>query len=146
MRFPFQKYSGQEIDDSFRSVIEETGLYFGRSTAREMGQLFVKMARGELVSSEASATMISILEKQQVDHRFPRYLSGDLALAHKTGDGQPWVGNDAGILWIEDQPVVIVVFTGHHRGSSEELNRAVARVAAVVADHYGGAVDPKGLE
>jgi N-acetylated-alpha-linked acidic dipeptidase len=144
--FPFQKYSGEEVGDAFRHVIEETGLYFGRSTVREMGQVFAKMARGELVSKEASDFMISILEKQQVDHRFPRYLGGDVRIAHKTGDGQPWVGNDAGILWIKDQPVVLVVFTGHHRGGSRELNDAVARVAAAVADHYGGSVDPAGLK
>jgi beta-lactamase class A len=144
--FPFQKYSGEEVDDAFRHVIEETGLYFGRSTAREMGWLFAKMARGELVSKEASDFMISVLEKQQVGHRFPRYLGADVRIAHKTGDGQPWVGNDAGIMWIDDQPIVLVVFTGHHRSGSRELNDAVARVAAAVADHYGGSVDPAGFK
>ncbi len=145
IRFPFDRYSGEDVSDAFRYVIEETGLYFGRSTAKEMGTLFAMMARGELVSKQASDFMISVLEKQQVDHRFPRYLGGDVRIAHKTGDGQPWVGNDAGILWVEDEPIVLVVFTGHHRGSSEELNDAVGRIAAAVVDHYGGSVNPVGL-
>jgi beta-lactamase class A len=136
IEFPFNRYSQDEVDDAFRTVIEESGLFFGRSTAREMGTLFSLMARGELVSKEASDFMISILEKQQVDHRLPRYLGGEIRIAHKTGDGEPWVGNDAGILWIDDQPVVLVVFTGHHRGSSQELNDAVGRLAATVVDHY----------
>jgi hypothetical protein len=50
------------------------------------------------------------------------------------------------MMWVKDQPIVLVVFTGHHRGTSEALNHAVGRVAAVVADHYGGTVDPEGLK
>jgi beta-lactamase class A len=134
--FPFERYSGAEVSDAFRRVIEETPLFFGRSTAREIGRLFTMMARGELVSESASEIMISILERQQVDHRFPRYLGDGVRIAHKTGDGSPWVGNDAGILWIRDEPVVLVAFTGHHRGTTDELNDAVARVAKTVADHY----------
>ena len=65
--------------------------------------------------------------------------------AHKTGDGQPWIGNDAGILWANGQPIVLVVFTGHHRGTTADLHDAVARVAARVVQHYGGAVDAAGL-
>jgi len=145
VKFPFDKYSGDAVDDAFRSVIEDTGLYFGRGTAREMGKLFSLMARGELVSKPASELMISVLKRQQVNYRFPRYLGEGIEIAHKTGDGQPWVGNDAGILWIKGQPVVLVVFTSHHRGSSSDLNDAVARVAAAVANHFGGVVDPTGL-
>ncbi len=146
VRFPFENYGDDEVSDAFRTVIEETGLYFGRSTPKEMGRLFAMMARGELVSKTASDFMISLLEKQQVDHRFPRYIGSDVRIAHKTGDGQPWVGNDAGILWVKDQPIALVVFTGHHRGTSEELNHAVGRVAAVVADYFGASVDPAGLK
>lgn len=146
LKFPFEKYTDRQVRDAFRWVIEDTGLYFGRSTPREMGQVFSMMARGDLVSKQASELMIAILKQQQVDYRFPRYLGEGVTIAHKTGDGQPWVGNDAGILWIGDQPIVLVVLTGHHRGSTEELNQAVGRVAATVADHYGAAVDPKGLE
>lgn len=134
--FPFHLYSGARVSDAFRRVIEESSLYFGRGTARDMGRLFAMMGRGELVSESASALMVGVLERQQVDHRFPRYLPGDVRLAHKTGDGAPWVGNDAGILWIDGEPVVVVVFTGHHRGTTEALNDAVGRVAAIVVEHY----------
>jgi beta-lactamase class A len=94
------------------------------------------MARRELISAEASDLMLSILERQQVNHRLPRYLEDGVRIAHKTGDGEPWVGNDAGVLWLDEQPIVVVVFTGHHRGSSDALNEAVARVGRAVVDHY----------
>ncbi|HSF16925.1 MAG TPA: serine hydrolase [Vicinamibacteria bacterium] len=136
LSFPFEEHSSEDVSEAFRRVIEETPLFFGRSTAREIGRLFALLARHELVSQDASALMIDILERQQVNHRLPRYLPDGVRIAHKTGDGEPWVGNDAGILWIDDEPVVVVVFTGHHRGTASELNEAVAQVGKVVADHY----------
>lgn len=141
MRFPFDKFTDAQVDEAFRHVIEETDMYFGHSTARDMGKLFEKMARGELVSKKASDLMIGILKKQQVNNRFPRYLRG-VRMAHKTGDGQPWVANDAGILWVHDQPIVLVVFTDHDRLETAKLHDAIARVAALVVRHYGGQVAP----
>jgi beta-lactamase class A len=90
--------------------------------------------------------MIAILKKQQVNDRFPRYLGEGVEVAHKTGDGQPWVANDAGLIWVKGQPIALVVFTGHHRGSRAEMHDAIARVAAAVVHHYGGDVDPAGLK
>ena len=137
--------SDAAVGEAFRKVIEETGLFFGRSTARETGRLFAMMAKGELVSSEASALMVSILKRQQVNNRFPRYLGADVDIAHKTGDGQPWVANDAGILWIKGTPIVLVVFAGHHRGTTEQIHDAEARIAAIVAAHFGASVPPSAL-
>jgi N-acetylated-alpha-linked acidic dipeptidase len=146
LSFPFDRFSGRQVSDAFRRVVEETGLYFGRSTARETGRLFSLLARGELVSEKASREMLEILKLQQVDDRFPRYLGDGVVAAHKTGDGQPWVANDAGVLWVRGQPVVLVVFTSHHRGTTDEMHEAIARVAAEVVDHFGGEVDPAGLD
>jgi beta-lactamase class A len=143
-RFPFAKYDSAAVSEAFRAVIEDTGLFFGRSTARETGTLFSLMARGELVSREASELMVSILKRQQVDDRFPRYLGSDVEVAHKTGDGQPWVANDAGILFVKGTPIVLVVFAGHHRGTTEELHDAEGRIAAIVADHFRAAAEPSG--
>ena len=139
MKFPFGKYTGAQVREAFRKTIYESDMYFGHSTAREMGKVFELMARGELVSKAASDLMLSILRKQQVNNRFPRYLR-DVDIAHKTGDGQPFIANDAGILWVKDQPIVLVVFTGRHRGETSTLHEAVARIAALVARHYGAAL------
>lgn len=145
MSFPFERYSDAQADEAFRRTIEARNVYFGHSTAREMGRLFEMMAKGELVSKQASQLMIAILKKQQVNDRFPRYLR-DVPVAHKTGDGQPFIANDAGILWVKGQPptpiggqpIVLVVFTAHHRGETAALHDAIARVAAYVARNYGG--------
>jgi beta-lactamase class A len=145
VQFPFSKYSDAAVSEAFRHVVEDTGLYFGRSTARETGRLLAMMARGELVSKDASALMVSILKRQQVNNRFPRYLGSDIEIAHKTGDGQPWVANDAGIMWVKGTPIVLVVFANHHRGTTADIHEAEARIAAIVAAHFGGTVDPAAL-
>jgi beta-lactamase class A len=141
LAFPFDKYSGSQVQHAFGETIYNAGIYFGHSTARELGRLFEMIAQKKLVSASASEWMLATLEKQQVDNRFPKYLR-DVTIAHKTGDGQPFIANDAGIIFIKDQPVVLVVLTGHHRGDTESLHDAVARVAALVGQHYGARLSP----
>lgn len=141
MRFPFEKYGDEQVSEAFRRALYESDIYFGHSTAREIGRLFEWMAQGKLVSPQASQRMLEILKKQRVNNRFPRYLR-NVVVAHKTGDGQPFIANDAGILWVKDQPIVLVVFTGRHRGKTGALHEAVARVGAYVVRHYGGELSP----
>ncbi|HEY8714812.1 MAG TPA: serine hydrolase [Candidatus Acidoferrum sp.] len=136
LQFPFEKFTGAQVQHAFGETIYNAGIYFGHSTARDLGHLFEMIALKKVASPAASEWMLATLEKQQVDNRFPKYLR-DVTIAHKTGDGQPFIANDAGILFIKGQPVVLVVLTGHHRGDTESLHDAVARVAALVGQHYG---------
>ena len=46
VQFPFAKSSDAAVGEAFRKVIEETGLFFGRSTARETGRLFAHDGKG----------------------------------------------------------------------------------------------------
>ena len=137
--FPFDKYGDAQVSAAFGETIYDAGIYFGHSTTREIGRLLEMMVAGNLVSSQPSQKLLAIMEKQQVNDRFPLYLPG-IRMAHKTGVGQPFIANDAGVLWVNDQPIVLVVFTGHHRGSTPELHDAIARVAATVVKFYGGPV------
>jgi beta-lactamase class A len=135
--FPFAKYGDMRTRDAFRHTIYDAGLYFGHSSARDIGHLLELMVEDKLVSRRASKLLLDTMEMQQVNDRFPRYLR-DVRIAHKTGDGQPVIANDAGVLWVNDHPIVLVVFTGHHRGETAALHDAIARVAALVVEHYGG--------
>ncbi|HJS98162.1 MAG TPA: serine hydrolase [Terriglobales bacterium] len=139
IKFPFDKYSESQVSAAFGHTIYDAGIYFGHSTTREIGQLLEWAAEGKLVSKKASTLLLDIMEKQQVNDRFPLYLE-HVRIAHKTGDGQPFIANDAGVLWVHDQPIVLVVFTGHHRGPTSSLHDSIARVAAFVVRHYGGKV------
>jgi beta-lactamase class A len=137
--FPFGKYSEQQVQDAFGHTIYDAGIYFGHSTTGEIGRLLEMMVNGKLVSKAASELILGIMEKQQVNDRFPRYLK-NVRIAHKTGDGQPFIANDAGVLWVNDQPIVLVAFTGHHRGTTATLHDSIARIAALVVQQYGGEV------
>jgi N-acetylated-alpha-linked acidic dipeptidase len=114
INFPFDRYSGQQVQQAFGHTIYDAGIYFGHSTTRDIGNLLEMMATGKLVSKSASELILGTMEKQQVNDRFPKYLP-DIRIAHKTGDGQPFIANDAGVLWVNNEPIVLVVFTGHHR-------------------------------
>lgn len=135
--FPFAKYGEAEVSEAFRRTIYDAGLYFGHSSARNIGRLLELMVEGKLVSKGASKQLLDTMEMQQVNDRFPRYLR-DVRIVHKTGDGQPVIANDAGVLWVNKQPIVLVVFTGHHRGETAALHDMIARVAALVVKYYGG--------
>jgi beta-lactamase class A len=137
--FPFDRYSSSKVSQAFGHTIYDAGIYFGHSTTRDIGRLLELLATGTLVSRDASALILGIMEKQQVNDRFPRYLK-DVRIAHKTGDGQPFIANDAGVIWVKGQQIVLVVFTGHHRGETEPLHKEIGRVAALVVKHYGGEV------
>jgi beta-lactamase class A len=141
INFPFSKYTDDQVRAAFGHTIYDAGIYFGHSTTREIGQLLQWAAQGKLVSQSASKLLLSIMEEQQVNDRFPRYLQ-NVRIAHKTGDGQPFIANDAGVLWVNGQPIVLVVFTGHHRGQTAALHDSIARVAALVVRHYGGKLTP----
>jgi beta-lactamase class A len=136
VQFPFGNYSDARVQLAFGETIYHAGIYFGHSTARNIGRLLEMIQQKKLVSAQASEWMLGALEKQQVNNRFPKYLR-DVTIAHKTGDGQPFIANDAGIIFVKDKPIVLVVFTGHHRGDTESLHDAVARVAALVGKQYG---------
>jgi N-acetylated-alpha-linked acidic dipeptidase len=139
VNFPFSRYSGQQAEQAFGQVLDDPSIYFGHSTTRDIGRLLEMMVQGKVVSRNASNLILSTMEKQQVNDRFPRYLE-NVRLAHKTGDGQPFIANDAGVMWINGEPIVLVVFTGHHRGPTAPLHDSIARVAAHVAKYYGGQV------
>ncbi len=135
--FPFAKYGDAQVREAFRHTIYDAGLYFGHSSARNIGRLLELMVEGKLVSKGASKQLLDTMDMQQVNDRFPRYLRG-VRIVHKTGDGQPVIANDAGVLWVNKQPIVLVVFTGHHRGETAALHDTIARVAALVVKYYGG--------
>jgi len=77
--------------------------------------------------------MVSILKRQQVNNRFPRYLGADVEVAHKTGDGQPWVANDAGILYAK---------TARY----PEAKELFEKVLEVYPNSYSAALNLKRLE
>ncbi len=81
------------------------------ATARGLMKAFLKLARGEAVSPQASAEMVEILAAQQFHDMIPARLPADVRVAHKDG----WVTDhyhDAGIVYPPNgEPFTLAILT-----------------------------------
>lgn len=109
---------------------------YGLSSAREMGVLLEKIARGQAVSKKSSDAMLTMLRAQVYSSRLPKYVTG-FRIAHKTGDFLPYIGNDVGIFESDNRNIVVSVFTAGHYGVGAQLEDAIARIGELIANHYG---------
>lgn len=109
---------------------------YGLSSAREMGVLLEKIARGQAVSKPASEMMLQMLRGQVYSSRLPKYVTG-FRVAHKTGDFLPYIGNDVGIFESPNRNIIVCVFTAGHFGVGAQLEDAIARIGELIANHYG---------
>ena len=109
---------------------------YGLSSAREMGGLLEKIARGQAVSKASSDLMLQMLRGQVYSTRLPKYVTG-FVVAHKTGDFLPYIGNDVGLFESEKCHIVVCVFTARHFGVKAELEDAIARIGELIANQYG---------
>lgn len=76
----------------------------------EIGMLLEALYRNEFVSPEVCREVIDTMLLQQVDHKLNGKLSGQVDIAHKTGEDDE-LSNDVGIVYAP-QPFVIC-FAGH---------------------------------
>ena len=109
---------------------------YGLSSARDMGVLLEKIARGQAVSKASSDAMLTMLRGQVYSSRLPKYVTG-FRVAHKTGDFMPYIGNDVGIFESDKRNIVVCVFTAGHYGVGAQLEDAIARIGELIANHYG---------
>lgn len=110
----------------------------GMGTPREWMQLLVQMARGRVVSAEASREMIEILKRQQWTEMAPRLLpveADTLQVAHKTG-AISTARCDVGLIFSPRDTIAFAVMTDHikdPRWSIDQAgNLAVAEAVRVV--------------
>jgi beta-lactamase class A len=89
--------------------------------------------------------MLRILRLQQFRTRLPKYLFG-ASVAHKTGDFDPFIANDVGIVQPSGRPpFVACFFSARHRGIWAQLEEAIARMSEKVYD-YALARDAEGRQ
>lgn len=101
-------------------------------TAEETGRLLACMARGELVSPEASADMVRILKDQRLNGKFPFYLHalpGHVEIAHKTGE-DTGITHDGGIIFA-NRPFVLVIC-----GNETDVPACERAMAQIALDLY----------
>ena len=86
-----------------------------RSTPRDIAILLEKIGRGQAVSQEASREMISLMLKQRLNSRLPKYLPTEAKVAHKTGEFD-MNRHAAGIVFLPDGTSYIIVVMSKDSG------------------------------
>lgn len=101
----------------------------------DMAKLLDLIVKGKAASEDSCRQMMTIMNRQQFNHRLPRYLPEGTGFAHKTGT----IGsttNDAGVMFIRGNPIALVVFTVDKRTSRGEVEEQMGRLARVVYDFF----------
>lgn len=65
--------------------------------------------------------MLEILCRQQERHKLPARLPEEVQLAHKTGE-MSGIEHDAGIMWLSDEPVIVVAMSSNLARNSDGIN------------------------
>ena len=120
-------------------VAEDSTYWLGTMTARETGKILEDLETGKLANEAHTAEMRHILMEQFYSSRLPQRLAfSGAAIGHKTGDIPPVLGNDVGIIYAPNGPIVISVFTNLNRGDFFNVESAIGNIAKDVAVEWGG--------
>lgn len=118
----------------------EVGRPFSRATARSIGRLLEMIWTDQCASPESCAAMRKILHLQISRSRLPKYLP-EAKVAHKTGDFNPFIANDVGVIEShEAAPIIMCALVAGHRGLWENLEDSIARMAEKIWEYgiYAG--------
>lgn len=100
---------------------------YNTTTARDLTRLFAGLIKGDVISPAASAEMLGVLDRQQVNDRLSLGLPPGTRFSHKTGD-LDGVMHDAGIVWTASGPRVLIALTADYadRDAAIALDRQLA--------------------
>lgn len=107
------------------------------TSAEDVGILFEKLYKGEVVSLQSSEQILDLLSKSQMNDRIPAKLPEGLKVAHKTGE-LAGVRNDAGIVFLAPPAggaYVIVMMSKNLRGEDEGVEN-LAEISRIVYEYY----------
>jgi beta-lactamase class A len=92
-----------DLDDSSIGVPPMT-------SAHDIGILFEKLYKGEVIGQIYSKEMLAILQRQQINDRLPKYLPKGVLTAHKTGELDGYK-HDGGIIYAKNGPYILVILS-----------------------------------
>ena len=129
-----------QLNTSSPERVAKADLEFSRimkdvASPDDMARLLDMIVKGKAASENSCQQMMTILNRQQFNHRLPRYLPEGTGFAHKTGT----IGsttNDAGVMFIRGNPIALVVFTMDKRTGRGEVEEQMGRLARVVYDFF----------
>jgi len=139
---PRTKLHSKTFDRS-TSIAPDSSVRYGLgvTTPLESARLLAMIYRGEVVSADASASMIEMLREQFYNEKLPRHLPAGVRVAHKTGEGSE-SRNDCGIVYAPGGDYVLCVFTNRNADRSWRIDNeghvVIADLARIVHDALRG--------
>ncbi len=115
------------------------------TTPRDMATILGKIASGNAASRESCQEMIEIMSQNELQSSIKDGLPEDVEAAKKGG----WlykVYDEAGIVWHEDHPYVIAIFSKHGSEDVEEGKALLRGISEAVYKAQGGEEDSSNSE
>lgn len=106
------------------------GRAFSLATTGQIGRLIELLSVGSFVNEKVSASALDFLKLQIYGSRIPRYLPPDALVFHKTGDFNPFIANDVGLVQRGDgNKFILCFFSSGNNGVWGESEEIIARIA-----------------
>lgn len=106
------------------------GRPFSLATARQIGKLIELLSMGLFVNERVSASALDFLKLQVYGSRIPRYLPSDALVYNKTGDFNPFIANDVGLVQRSDgDKFILCIFSSGNSGVWGDSEEIIARIA-----------------
>ncbi len=118
------------------NYVTDSTRWLGRTTAREIGLFLEQLELGRLASEASTEEMRRALLNQVWDTRLPQRIGERVPVGHKTGDWEPQIGNDVGIVFAPGGPIVMAAFTNANTGPMWQLNATLGRVGEDVLNAW----------
>lgn len=104
-----------------------------KTTPYDVSLFLEKLYKGELGNKENTEKMLTLLKGQQLNGKIPRYLPGNIIVAHKTGELDEFT-HDAGFIFNKKGNFLIVVMSKSDHPDLAE-NR-IAEISKAIYSHY----------
>ena len=104
------------------------------TTAFDLMAIYTKLAKGEIVSEQASQEMIDILLDQKFNEIIPAHLPKEVKVAHKTGVITA-VHHDSGIVLLPDGRKYVLVLLSRELGDFDSGTAKMADISKMFYDY-----------
>lgn len=136
-RSEYENLYGMKEEKKFRTQREYDQVFDNIGTPREIGILLEKVLKGEVVSKEASKSMLNLMLRSMSGSSLPRYLSDDVLVAARSGMTAGSV-NNAGIIYVNSNShIVLCIFCKRlEEKNPERAQMAEAKIARLIYDYF----------
>jgi beta-lactamase class A len=103
------------------------------TTAFDIMLFFEKLSKRELADKASTDKMITLLKRQRLNTKLPKYLPDEVVIAHKTGELEPFT-HDAGIVYTNKGSYFIAVLS--ESTSRYQAEERIADVSEAAYIHF----------